>query len=280
MAAACSSKGEMAASAGQGGYEESYARAAAYGEEWTGTTFAPDSNLTGMNDATDGTRKLAVTANLRVRLSDLEKGEADLNGILAAYNAYSSSTSAQENWRRYTIRVPSDAYTACFADLKNMGKILSYSEETEDVTERYYDLESRLATQRELIKTFQAYLGKAATIDDIMTVERRIAELQSEIDNTGSQFRALSRRIDYAAIELELRGPESTRSYSKPAIGELVARLFRTFTDYASGVVLVLLGIVIYGVPSVLIVALLYWLLLGKIGLLKKLWRIAGEKKR
>jgi hypothetical protein len=42
---------------------------------------------------------------------------------------------------------------------------------------------------------------------------------------------------------------------------------------------LALLGIVIYGTPSVLLTILLYWLLLGKIGLLKKLWRLAGGKK-
>jgi hypothetical protein len=228
--------------------------------------------------AASGSRKLIVTAALRVRFSDLKKGETELNGILAAYNAYSASTSAQENRRRYTIRVPSGSYAACLADLKNMGNLLSYSEETEDAAARYYDLESRLTTQRELLKTFQAYLGKAASIDDIMTVERRIAELQREIDDTGSQFRSLSYRIDYAAIELDLWGPESARAYGKPSIGERVAGLFRVFTDYASVVALVLLGIVIYGTPSVLVLALLYWLLLGKIGLLRTLRRLVGEK--
>jgi hypothetical protein len=230
--------------------------------------------------ATDSNRKLVVTAHLRIRLSDLKKSETELNNILSAYNAYAASTSVQENRQRYTIRVPADLYTLCLEELKRLGSLLSYSEETDDVTVQYYDLESRLTTVRELLKTFQAYLGKAATIDEIMTVERRIAELQREIDATGSQFRALSNQIEYSTIELELRGPEYAQTYNKPAIGERIAGLFSTFTDYASLVVLVLLGVVIYGTPSVLMAALLYWLLLGKIGVLKKLWRLAGGKKQ
>jgi hypothetical protein len=232
----------------------------------------------GDDSAVIGGRKLVVTANLRIRLTNVESGETELNGIMDKYNAYSASVVVYENKRRYSLRVPSPSYAPCLADLKRMGKTLSYSEETEDVTARYYDIESRLGTQREVLKTFQSYLAKAASIDEIMTVERRIAELQSEIDRAGSQFRGLSNQIEYAVIELELLSPESAQSASKPAVGERAAKLFRAFTEYASIVVLGLLGVVIYGTPSVLLTALLYWLLLGKIGLLKKLWRLARGK--
>jgi hypothetical protein len=40
----------------------------------------------------------------------------------------------------------------------------------------------------------------------------------------------------------------------------------------------VLVGIVIYGIPVILGAALLFWLLFGRIGLLKKLWRLAAGK--
>ncbi|MDR0708061.1 MAG: DUF4349 domain-containing protein, partial [Treponema sp.] len=164
---------------------------------------APDGAYSGaVIGGRDSGRKLVVTANLRVRMADVESGEAELNGIMDKYDAYSASVVAHENRRRYSLRVPSPSYASCLADLKRMGKTLSYSEETEDVTARYYDLESRLDTRRELLKTFQSYLAKAASIEEIMTVERRIAELQSEIDRVSSQFKGLSNQIEYAVIEL------------------------------------------------------------------------------
>jgi hypothetical protein len=39
------------------------------------------------------------------------------------------------------------------------------------------------------------------------------------------------------------------------------------------------LGIIVYGVPGILILTLLFWVLFGRIGLLKKLWRIVAGKK-
>jgi alpha-D-ribose 1-methylphosphonate 5-triphosphate synthase subunit PhnG len=87
---------------------------------------------------------------------------------------------------------------------------LHRSENAEDVTLQYYDLEGRLNTKRELLKTYQSYLGRAKNIEEIMTVEKQIAELQNEIDWTGTRFRALADTVDYATIRLEISGSPSS----------------------------------------------------------------------
>lgn len=243
------------------------------------TVFQTESLAYEESTGQDGSRKLIVTAHLRIRLIDLEDGENNLREIIAQYSAYTAFASIYENRQNYTIRVSSGEYQSCLADLKNMGKALFYSEKTEDITVSYYDLENRLDTQRKLLSTFQAYLGKAASIDEIMTVERRIAELQNEIDHTGSQFKSLSHQVDYATIELELLSSEFAQNSDRQTIGEKIANLFHSFGDYVSVVLLIMLGLVIYGIPSILILFLLYWLLLGKIGLLKKLWKVVGPVK-
>jgi hypothetical protein len=224
-------------------------------------------------------RKLVSKASLSLRLTDFDGAEKALDELLQKYSAYTASARMYENSRWYTLKVPSPSYAPFVAGLKTLGKQLSYSESTEDVTTTYYDLESRLETQRALMKTFQSYLTKANTIDEIMTVERRIAELQSEIDRTGSRFRNLLNLVDYATVVLELEGPQSVSLSGKTTLGERFASLFRAFGDYASTVLVILTGIAVYGITSVLLLALLYWLLLGKIGLLKKLFSLASDKK-
>jgi hypothetical protein len=165
------------------------------------------------------------------------------------------------------------------ADLIGMGKLLRRSESAEDVTLKYYDLEGRLATKRELLKTFQSYLGKAGNIEEIMTVEQKIAELQQDIEWTGTQLRNLAHLVDYSTIELEILGPVSVSSYSAPTLGERFGELFGSFGEVASGALVVLVGILIYGVPTLLILAALFWILFGRIGLFRKLWRLAAGKK-
>ncbi|WP_461257182.1 DUF4349 domain-containing protein, partial [Treponema sp. R80B11-R83G3] len=144
-----------------------------------------------------------------------------------------------------------------------------------DVTIRYYDLEGRLATKKELLKTFQAYLGKAKTIEEILSVEARISELQYEIEGTGIQFRNLANNVDYATIDLNLFGPV-TSSMQNPnlTLGERVKQLFGSFGDFLSAVAVILIGIVIYGIPVILLLGLLFLIFFGKIGLAKKLWKL------
>jgi len=220
------------------------------------------------------TRKLIKKAELRLRVEDPAVTEKPLADLMEKYGAWSASTSVYENSRTYSIRVPSGSYDAMLSELAGLGKILRRGENAEDVTLRYYDLESRLATKRELLKTFQSYLGKAKNIDEIMTVESRIADLQQEIDQTGTQFRNLASLIDYSTIDVEISGPATASSYAKPTLREKVGELFGSFGEVASSALVVLMGIIIYGVPGLIILILLFWVFFGRIGIIKKLWRL------
>ena len=253
--------------------------APAAGRTLNSGTSENSSSMLSEESAAVQTRKLVKRADLRLRVENTEAAERPVTELMEKYRAWSASTGIYENSRSYSIRVPSSSYDAMLAELAGLGKILRRTENAEDVTLRYYDLESRLATKRELLKTYQGYLGKAKDIDEIMTVESRIAELQQEIDYTGTQFRNLSNLVDYSTINLELSGPVSASSYSEPTLGEKLKELFGSFTDVASSGLVVLTGIIIFGVPALLILILLFWILFGRIGLLKKLWRLAAGKK-
>ena len=224
-------------------------------------------------------RKLIKRAELRLRVEDPAAVEAPLSSLMTKYDAWPASTGIYENSRNYSIRVPSPSYDTMLAELAGLGRILRRYENAEDVTLRYYDLEGRLSTKRELLKTYHEYLGRALNIGDIMTVESRIADLQQEIDWTGTQLRNLANLIDYSTIDLEIIGPPTSSSYAEPKLGEKVRELFSSFGSVASSALVVLMGIVIYGIPAILIIVLLFWLLFGRIGLLKKLWRLAAGKR-
>lgn len=224
-------------------------------------------------------RKIVRRANIRVRVENLEAAEISINGLMEKYGAYAAWTSADENSRRYTIRVPSAVYRDFLAGTAGMGKVINRTESAEDVTLRYYDLEGRLGTSKELLKTFQSYLGKAKNIDEILSVEKRIAELQSEIDSTGKDLRRLSNDVDYSTVELYIfESGVAVTQY--PTLLDYVKGLFRSFSKFLSVLAVILIGIAVYGVPIVLLLLFFFWLLFGKIGLLKKLWRLAAGRKK
>jgi hypothetical protein len=230
--------------------------------------------------AAESGRKLATTASLEIRLDDLEAGAAKLDSLVKKYGAYASSVRVHDVIRRYQLKVPAARLKPFMDEAMALGKVLNYSETTEDVTLRYVDMESRLQTRRELLKTYQGYLAKAKNIEEILSVESRIANLQAEIDTADSQFRALNNAIDYSTVDVELLGPVTASQQGRLSIGERAKELLSGAGGYMSTMAVVLLGLVVYGIPTALVASALFWLLFGKIGLLKKLFRIVSEKKK
>ena len=235
------------------------------------------SNYNSNNSAS--ARKFIVTASLTLRLKDLKNGEALVSDIMRKYNAYSVERTIRNNVLNTTIKVAADAYADCFEELKAVGKVEYFNERREDVTLNYYDIEGRLNTKRELMKKYQGYLVTASNIEEIMAVEKQIAELQNEIERTGEDFTRLNNSIDFSTIRLVLNGPRSDDVYYDETIGDKIKTLFNSFGIYFSTTVTILVGLVIYGIPSLVILFLLYLVLFGRIGILKKVWRRLNDKK-
>ena len=225
-------------------------------------------------------RKLVKSASVGIRVENLEAAQTSVAALLSKYEAYAASNSIQENSCYYSLRVPAVHYDAFLAEMNGVGRLLHRSENTEDVTLRYYDLEGRLETKKELLRTFQSYLGKAKTIEEILAVEARLSELQYDIEGTGKQLRNLANRVDYATIDLNLMGPVAAAQNRNETFGEQLRQMFGGFGGFLASTAVVILGIVIYGIPILLLVVLFFWLLLGRIGLLKKLWRLVMGKRQ
>jgi len=227
---------------------------------------------------------LARTADIRIKVENLDRAADELVAIMEKYAAYGSSGSMTETLHRHTIRVPAVSYGPFVSAVVELGLVFSRTENAEDVTVRYFDLEGRLATQRELLNTLRAYLARTTTIREILDVESRIAEVQRTIDEMGSNLRILGNRVDYATVSLVIEGPYVGKAVIRATLGERIVDLFGGFGEFAAKVVIVLVGFVVYVVPILALVLAFVWISFGRIGLLKKLWRFAmhgsaGRKK-
>lgn len=245
----------------------------------TDTLQLNDSGSSTSSNLTIDERKLIKRAFVRIRVDNLEAADTSISNLLRIYDAYSASTEADEHSRHYSLRVPAHRYEAFLSELEGMGRLIRRSESTEDVMLHYYDLEGRLEMKRGLLSTFQSYLTRARNIEEILSVEYRIAELQNEIDRTGSQLRHLSNRIDYATIDLNLLGPAAASQTQSLTLLERIAQMFSNFGKFLATVLIVIIGIILFGTPIILLLVLLYLILFGKIGLLRKLWSLVRVKK-
>lgn len=165
---------------------------------------------------------------------DLEK----LNQLLKEKGGYVeySDISADSGTRRYasfTLRIPKDNLDAYLEGAQGVGRTTNFSESQEDVSEQYMDTDTRLATQTAKMERLQALLSKAMFVDDVLRIEREIADTQYQIDRLTGSLRGLDSKVDYATVSLNLteqRAPQEAPTYS---LGE---RILNAIADAWSAV--------------------------------------------
>ena len=104
----------------------------------------------------------------------------------AAVRGGSYRDASASRWGEYVVRVPAERYSDFFNSAGTLGYITESSESSEDVGERYYDAETRLKTQRTKQERLLALLEQANTMEDIISLENALGEVEYQIEQLSS----------------------------------------------------------------------------------------------
>lgn len=225
-------------------------------------------------------RKLIKTGSVNLEVENLASAEQAVETWCKNFNGYISSSYNQENSASFTVRIPSAKFDLAMDTLGDLGKIKYRSLSTQDVSEQFYDLQTRLETRKILRDRLQSYLASAKDMKDMLQIERELNDTLSEIESMEGSMRRLSGQIDYSTINVELQLPYRTtdQGFQWPNLSNGVRRFLSNLVDFFVGLITALLYVVICGVPIIAIIAFFYWLLFGKVGLLKKIFRNLSKK--
>ena len=103
----------------------------------------------------------------------------------------------------------------------------------ENISEAYYDTESRLVTQRTKLERLQELLTRADKMEDIITLESAIAETELQIEYLTGTLRKYDALVDYATVEISLEEVYVLSEQEQPVIGfwPKLAEAFKTGTS-------------------------------------------------
>lgn len=176
---------------------------------------AADSAATVQPDTTASERKLIKTVNLTVETKEfdslqanVEKRVTELGGYVedlysyngSAYSGYKSSRSAS-----MTIRIPKDVLEEFLGEVAELSNVVSRSESVQDVTLEYVDMESHKKTLLTEQDRLLELLEQAESIDDIITIESRLSNVQYQIESMESQLRTYDNKVDYSTVYLDIQ---------------------------------------------------------------------------
>ncbi len=153
------------------------------------------------------TKKIIKTGGIDFQSENIEEDYKKIRALLPKYNAYieneNQSKSTQQISYHLTVRVPSNIYDSLYSTFSTIAfKLDNKYSNIEDVTERYYDLETRIKNKKSLEERYLELLKKATAIKDILEVEMKLNDIRTEIEMLQGQFNYLSKQINYSTIHL------------------------------------------------------------------------------
>uniref|UniRef100_UPI004047F24F DUF4349 domain-containing protein n=1 Tax=Roseivirga sp. TaxID=1964215 RepID=UPI004047F24F len=147
------------------------------------------------------------TYQTNIEVQNLEKFETEFKTLLSQFKASVSNQNRNDYDRRmesnFTIRVPSSNFDQLFEALKPLAKkIENQSINLQDVTEQFIDVESRIKNRKALEDRYRELLKQAKNINDILTIERQLNQIRSEIESQEGRLKYLNDQVDMSTIQL------------------------------------------------------------------------------
>ncbi len=183
--------------------------------------------------------KMVYTASIQAETQDYDACTAALEELvdrLGGYLEYASSDSHGDGSRSasYTVRVPAREFRGFLRTVGEISHVTSQDQNAENISERYYDTESRLETQKTKMERLQTLLSKAENMEDIIDLENAISETEYQIEQLTGSLRHYDSLVDFATIDVRLREVLrlTTVEEAPPTFG---SRLGNAFTDGLRG---------------------------------------------
>jgi len=184
--------------------------------------------------------KLIRRCTMEMQTEEYDAAIQELYALVSRLEGYFESSTQRggsyynadaQRWGEYVIRIPAERYDEFRSGAGELGYITYCTESTEDVGEQYYDTEARLKTLRTKQDRLLMLLEKAETMEDIITLESALSEVEYEIEQHSSTLNRYDGLISYATFYFNVH--EVLRVEDK--VGEADSLWARMTKGFSSG---------------------------------------------
>ncbi len=204
--------------------------------------------MQAVDEAGPITKKNIKSGGISFKSDDIDEDYQKVLALLPDYDAYVENENQTKSDQRInyelTIRVPSVKYDSLYDGLSNLaGRVEHKYTNVQDVTERYYDLQTRIKNKQALEQRYLDLLGKATELKDMLEIERQLNEVRTEVENLQGQFNYLSQQVSMSTLQLSFYEvlPYTYQDGQRPGFGN---RILSALSNGWQGMQLFVLGLV------------------------------------
>lgn len=131
--------------------------------------------------------KMIYSAHIEMQTLSYEQAVEDIAALVERSGAYFeqknfSNYSSGYRHASYTVRVPAEQFADFCAQMGTLCHVTWQDDSAENISEQYYDTQSRLETAQIKLARLRELLKKAENMEDIITIESAISETEYEIE--------------------------------------------------------------------------------------------------
>lgn len=212
-----------------------------------------------------GSRKIVRSADVSVQTLKYEQSILQLENLVNQYGGYIQNSNTVDSGiaseakirnANYVLRIPSAKLDDFLKSTGEIGKIVSKAIQGEDVTQSYYDTESRLTTLKEEQSRILDILSKTSNMADVLTIEDKLTNIQDQIEQLTGELKKWDSLVDLSTVRVQIQEVKEYTT-SPTGFGNQIAQVFssslKALGAVLRGAVIVLVAIL----PFVILLALI-----------------------
>lgn len=177
-------------------------------------------------------RKIIKDYNLTLELTSfdlklitMEEETQKLGGYVESLNVYP----VEEQGKAYkngniVFKIPAENADLFIQSIEKLGNIAGKSSSVTDITDSYYDSQSRLENLESQLERLRELYSKADTVEDMIKLEQELTRVTSDVELLKGQLRNWDSQINYSSVYLSFREVESTEIGIKNIDNTLLSR--------------------------------------------------------
>lgn len=148
----------------------------------------------------------AETEDMDIMLSNVESRIAQLGGYVEGQEVYNGSAYSGRRYRtaELTIRIPAKNVDQFTEQVGQVSNIVSSNKTMDDVTLTYVATESRVTALEIEESRLLELLAKAENMADLLTIEARLTDVRTELEQVKTTLRVYDNQVDYGTVYLTI----------------------------------------------------------------------------